>query len=246
MISLVVTKKHRAMTVTTVAALLAAGLAGLVAARPVALSNTKLPLDSSGNPLLTGEATLLQSPVDSAWYLYTNHWGGCKGINCCEGVHGCAYCCFAFPPYSDPCVYTNNHSVLVYRTVNFESWDYLGVALSTSARREGIEFRPQVVHNGTDYVLWYEDRWANGTKNSGYAVAASRTPAGPFVTIADSVVLPGAGRVGDYDLFVDDDGSAYHIRTGLSIVKLSSDMSAGSSTFVDIPNTAVEGASCVG
>jgi beta-xylosidase len=34
------------------------------------------------------------------------------------------------------------------------------------------------------------------------------------------VVLPGKGRTGDYDIFVDDDGSAYHVRTGFDVVKL--------------------------
>jgi hypothetical protein len=215
--------------------------AGSAAAAPVTLSNTQLPLDTSGSPLVTGEASLLQSPQDGAFYLYANDWGGCKGIDCCAGTHGCAYCCFQYAPYTDPCVYTDNHTVNVYRTADFATWDYLGVALSTNARRAGIEFRPQVVFNGTAYVMWYEDRWSGGQKNGGYAVAVSRTPAGPFVTLADSVVLPGAGRVGDYDLFVDDDGSAYHVRTGLSIVKLSADMCSGSSTAVDVPNGGVEG-----
>ena len=30
----------------------------------------------------------------------------------------------------------------------------------------------------------------------------------------------GAGRIGDFSIFVDDDGSAYHVRTGFDIVKL--------------------------
>jgi len=38
------------------------------------------------------------------------------------------------------------------------------------------------------------------------------------------VILPGHGRTGDYDIFVDpDDGKAYHIRTGFDVVQLNDD-----------------------
>lgn len=90
----------------TLAALAAAAvaLAPLATAKKVTLSNTALPRDSAGNTLLTGEATLLQSPVDGAVYAYLNNWGACVGVDCCAGSHGCAYCCFQFAPYTDPCV----------------------------------------------------------------------------------------------------------------------------------------------
>jgi beta-xylosidase len=32
--------------------------------------------------------------------------------------------------------------------------------------------------------------------------------------------MPGTGRIGDFSIFVDDDGGAYHVRTGFDIVKL--------------------------
>ena len=93
------------------AALLACTAPAAVSAKKVTLSNTALPLDTNGNPLITGEATMLQSPVDGSFYAFMNDWGGCPGIDCCDGSHGCAYCCFQFAPYTDPCVYTTNHSV---------------------------------------------------------------------------------------------------------------------------------------
>jgi hypothetical protein len=55
--------------------------------------------------------------------------------------------------------------------------------------------------------MWYEDRWSGQT---GYAVATSPTPQGPYTTVASTVnMAPGGGRIGDYDVFVDDDGTAY-------------------------------------
>lgn len=48
-----------------------------------------------------------------------------------------ASCCFnpPSPQYPDPCVYTNNHSVVAYATKDFETWDYLGVALPLDSRK---------------------------------------------------------------------------------------------------------------
>ena len=57
--------------------------------------------------------------------------------------------------------------------------------------------------------MWYEDRWSSGGSNPGYAIATSPTPQGPFTTVADTVrMAPGGGRIGDYDVFVDEDGVA--------------------------------------
>ena len=91
--------------------------------------------------------------------------------------------------------------------------------------------------------MWYEDRWTSGT-NPGYAVATSPTPAGPFETVAESVVLPGKGRVGDYDTFIDPDtGEGFHVRTGVTIVALAANLSAPAvpSRVMEMPDGSVEG-----
>jgi hypothetical protein len=111
-------------------------------AKQVTVSNTALPLDTSGNLLLTGELSALR--YNGTYYVYSNNWGGCPGIDCCPTSGGCSSCCFTGPPFTDPCVYTNNHSVVVYQTDDFSTWNYLGVALSVQARKPGTEFRPQV------------------------------------------------------------------------------------------------------
>jgi len=227
------------------AALLAALLARAAEPRSVSLSNTALPLDDRGLPLLTGEASVLQH--GGLFYLYMNNWGACAGVDCCGSSGGCASCCFSppTPRYPDPCVYTANHSVVAYSTPDFASFTYLGEALPLGARRAGIEFRPQVVFNSASglFVMWYEDRWTGGT-NPGYAVATSATPGGPFTTISDSVRMsPGGGRIGDYDVFVDTDGAAYHVRTGLTIERLNSTYTGVTGQAVNIPNGGVEGPS---
>jgi hypothetical protein len=133
--------------------------------------------------------------------------------------------------------------VLAYSTPDFAAWTYAGVALPPSARRNGTEFRPQVVFNGSHYLMWYEDRWSAGGANPGYAVAAALGPAGPFATEAPSVKLGGRGRVGDYDIFVDaaDGNRAYHVRTGLTIQPLNAAMNGPEGAAIDVPNGGVEG-----
>jgi len=137
-------------------------------------------------------------------------------------------------------VYTANHSVVVYSTPDWETFTYGGVALPPSARLPGVEFRPQVLYNPATltYVMYYEDRWTGGS-NPGYAVATSPSPMGPFVTLKDSVRMGGKGRIGDYDLFIDPlDNRAYHVRTGLTLVRLDANFTGVDETFppVEIPN----------
>ena len=66
--------------------------------------------------------------------------------------------------------------------------------------------------------MWYEDR-----PEVGYSVATSPTPGGPFTTVRTDVKMPGRGRIGDMDLFADDDGKAYHVRTSFTVVQLTDD-----------------------
>src|SRR5512135_3459603 len=115
----------------------------------------------------------------------------------------------------------------------------MGMALPLANRKAGIEFRPRVIYRASSktFLMWYEDRWEGQT---GYAIAASATPEGPFATIADSVNLHGEGRTGDFYLFVDDDGAVYHVRTGIVIERLSADLTAGSGETYSLPLPVVE------
>jgi len=208
----------------------------------VTISNSKLPLDQNGNKIITGEAGVLAH--DGAYYFYFNDWGTCPGVDCCDSSGGCASCCQTNPPHplSPGCTNATNgsnpyglfHQFVAYKTTDFMTWTYLGISLPLSARAPGETMRPHVIYNNATnlFVLWYEDR-----PETGYAVATSSTAAGPFVTIATNVKMPGRGRIGDFDLFVDDDGIAYHIRTGLTVVQLSADFTSPTTLMSEIPTT---------
>ena len=196
------------------------------ARKEVTLSNVDLPKDTVGNLLLTGEASVLN--MNEKYYFYFNDWGSCPGVNCCDTPSGCASCCFKGTNGS--CVYTDNHNIVVYETTDFENWKFGGIALNVSNREPGIMFRPHVVYNKKTerYIMWYEDRHPG---QAGYAIAASKTPTGPFYTILNSVKMHGKGRSdgsGDFDIFVDDDMKAYHVRDGFVIEQLTDDYLGGS------------------
>ena len=54
------------------------------------------------------------------------------------------------------------------------------------------------------YVGRFEDR---SSALGNYQIAISPSPEGPFSTVpGGSGPMPGAGRIGDYNIFVDDDG----------------------------------------
>ena len=189
--------------------------------------NQALPLDSKGEQLITGEYDVLRVNK-THYYIYMNDWGGCPGIDCCDSDGGCASCCFTNDPENlDTCVYTTNHSVYVYSTTNFSRFDKLGIALSVHGgnRASGVEFRPHVVYNVLTklYVMWYIDRWDNGTDNPGYAVATSPTAEGPFITVLNSTTMLTPDKIGDFYIFVDDDGKAYHVRTRFVVELLTED-----------------------
>ena len=201
----------------------------------VQLSNVALPVDQNGEKLITGEADIVEH--EGAWYLYFNNWGTCPGVDCCKSAAGCASCCFDHPPTpfkkgcekgarnsSDP--YGDYHTVQAYKTTDFKTFINLGVALPLTKRLPGCEFRPHVLYNKKTqlFVMWFEDRPDPSQPGSvplhGYSIATSPTPGGPFTAKYYNVTLPGHGRTGDYDLFIDDDGTAYNVRTGFDVVKL--------------------------
>mmetsp|Transcript_19661 Transcript_19661/g.45834 ORF Transcript_19661/g.45834 Transcript_19661/m.45834 type:complete len:375 (-) Transcript_19661:107-1231(-) len=193
----------------------------------VRLSNVRLPLDDMGQEIFTGEVSALQH--GGFFYFYLNDWGPCPGVNCCEDKAGCATCCFQHPPhpYVPGCDLSSNgsnpygayHVIRAYRTTDFKVFENLGLALDLQHRPPGVVFRPHVLFNSMtqQFVMWYEDR---SSKNSNYLVATSSTPEGPFNTLPGHVTMPDKGKIGDFHLFVDDDGSAYHVRTSFEVVRL--------------------------
>jgi len=167
-------------------------------------------VDTSGATVTTGELATMS--YNGVYYFYYDNWGCCEDNNC-----------------QSPCVYANNHTVLLYSTSDFVSWANKGVVLPVSARQTGILFRPHVIYNSDSkmFVMWYENRPTTSQRN--YAVATSSSPEGPFVTTLTTTTFK-CGLGGDFSLFVDDDKTAYLVVThysSLCVEKLDSTYSKG-------------------
>ena len=174
--------------------------------RVVTLSNTQLPVDQHGNPIITGEAHVLAH--NGSFYVYFNNWvGGCFCSLPCTATAppACAQRICPRRNYTDP-----QHQVLVYRTNDFLQWEYHGVAYaSPEGTSSGFIERPHVIYCALtrQFVFWYQHWHPGGT--SSFAVATSLEAHGPFV-----LVNPHANTTNTYNdanVFVDSDHVAYHI-----------------------------------
>ena len=47
----------------------------------ITLSNIKLPIDTNGNQMLSGETSVLK--MNNTYYFYVNNWGECQSVDCC-------------------------------------------------------------------------------------------------------------------------------------------------------------------
>ena len=111
-----------------------------------------------------------------------------------------------------------SEGVSVYSSKDMYNWNNEGVALSPSKDTaseisEGCLLeRPKVIYNkkNKQYVMWVHlELRGQGYGAARAAVATSKTPAGPFTFIKS--FRPNGNMSRDMNLFVDDDGTAYHI-----------------------------------
>ncbi len=111
-----------------------------------------------------------------------------------------------------------SQGVNVYASTDLYHWRYEALALAPSTDEESdiawgcLMERPKVIHNPktNQFVMWFHlELKGQGYAAARAAVAVSRSPTGPFVFV-DSF-RPNGNMSRDMTLFVDDDGSAYHV-----------------------------------
>ena len=67
----------------------------------VTLSNTRLPVDTDGDRMITGEIQIFDNQArDGFYYVYETNWGCCRQVNCCTSsqpwpANDCWQCCSA-------------------------------------------------------------------------------------------------------------------------------------------------------
>lgn len=116
--------------------------------------------------------------------------------------------------YGDTDGLADMNRYVCYSSPDLIHWEFEGSLLKDAPRR--IYYRPYVKFNRSTgkYVLWYN-------ADNRYGVATADRPAGPFtIQNPDVAVKYSAQGVGDFGLFVDDDGTGYIAYTALNLAQV--------------------------
>eukprot|EP00041_Stephanoeca_diplocostata_P006460 m.85945 g.85945 ORF g.85945 m.85945 type:complete len:515 (+) comp16372_c0_seq2:119-1663(+) len=181
---------------------------GQVLCKQVSISNVLPRTNVTGDIMDAHDGSYNKWSPDGPWYYYAMGYGTCKqGGDMC---HGCGY------GYSWIGVWKStdmsNGSWALLHDARDDSWPHC------------TYFRVHVVFNAKTnlYVLWVN---LNGGP-ADYAIGTSTTPEGPFKFV--HAIDAGQRSGGDFDIFVDNDGSAYLIYTqtrthGMQVERLTDD-----------------------
>lgn len=166
----------------------------------VTISNIQLRYDTGGNVIDAHDGGLTK--FGDRYYLYGTAYGNTDGFTTANHYH-------------------------CYSSADLTTWTFHGDLITNPP--SGVYYRPHVIYNAAThkYVLWYN--WYATLWNGQYGVATSDTPQGPFTIQNQNVAVKYlSSGVGDENLFVDTDGTAYLIYNTISghdvsIERLSSD-----------------------
>lgn len=221
-------------TALLVAAAVVASAVTPARAKLVTWNNTVPRLDSTGQIMDAHDNSLRKYPAvdpDGYYWLHSISYGACKeppGMGCDQVG-------------KPPCGFQPNHTVNIWKSKDLSSgsWEYQGVALAPDQRPAGVVFRPSAIWNpNTNKVVLYIN-WVNPQGvYEGYAAFTSPSPAGPFTMQSTVVPLPinnATSHCGDYQLFIDDDGTPYIITSCnhfMFVAELNPDMLSGTGRYV--------------
>lgn len=214
-----------------VALIAAESINTFAAAGRVTISNLKPRLSTTGEIVNAHDGTVRW--FDGKWYMHAAQYGECAD----PPHHGCE---MTGPTRSQSCGFHPNHNVSTWTSPDLSSgsWEFVGHAMQcTQAPNCGILYRPHLVWNPNTnlYVLFWNYVNKAG-KYAGDAAATAKSPAGPF-TIA-SPLINTTYPTGDFDVFVDKDGTGYMIYGDAHlnfIEKLTPDFLHGTGIGADIP-----------
>ncbi len=122
--------------------------------------------------------------------------------------------------YGNTSGFTRANEYRVYSSPDMQAWTPHGAILPDA--KSGIYYRPHVIYHEAreEYVLWYN--WYPKLWTGHFGVATSKSPTGPFKIVNDDVqVAHSKLGVGDFNLFVDDDRTAYLMYNTIEGHKLS-------------------------
>jgi Glycosyl hydrolases family 43 len=149
-------------------------------AQNITVSNSTPRRDNTGQIIDAHDGQLIA--FEGKYYLYGTAYGNTNG-------------------------FTDQNKFVAYSSTDLKKWAFEGRILSEKAPK-GVYYRPKVIFNAKTkkYVAWFN--WYPVLWEGRYGVAISDKPTGPFELLNDDVKI-GNPKVGDFNLLVDDDQTAY-------------------------------------
>jgi len=182
------------------------------------INNNQPRLDTTGKIMDAHDGSIQQFTPGGPYYIHAIEYGLCKepaGEGCSDAAEG-------------NCGFRLDHNITIYKSYTMESgtWQYVGSAITLSARPPGVLFRSHCVYNPVTklYVLW-----VNYGEGSTYTIMTATSPEGPFTVVNKRASIIG----GDFDILVDSDGAGYLLggnNQNMLLYKLSSDYHDTAST----------------
>jgi hypothetical protein len=168
---------------------------------------------------------------DGLYWWYAASYGMCKEPAGNSGCSGAA---------PGACGFQFNHNVSLFSSPDLKNWDNWGPVfqMAQSGIDGSILFCPKVLFNAQTklFVLWFNWILGSSFADSYYSTWTSPNPNGPWTMVQKAVTTLAYADTGDFNLFQDDDGSAYIIYTSqisapsnshvMSVEKLTDDYTA--------------------
>lgn len=184
---------------------------GAAAPTPTTNVSNVLPRVSADGSILDAHDSKMLF-INGTFYWFASSYGDCIES---PGPSGCANVT------TGACGFQVNHNVSLYTSRDLVHWSDAVVVFSALdiGVPGAILAAPKAVFNAATglFVLWFNWFLVPGSppwSQSFYGVASSPTPGGRFALETQSVSTLVNVDVGDLNLMVDDDGSAYVIYTG--------------------------------
>lgn len=182
-------------------------LVALGASTSITISNVKPRTDTTGNIMDIHDGNFVF--LNNTYYYFGAAYGTCLEP---AGDSGCAGAAVG------ACGFQTNHNVTLFTSTDLQTWTNKGFVFGMSdagISSDAIMFCPKVLYRQrtNDWVLWMN--WIDGAdfSHSFYASAVSFSPEGPFKIVNKNISTLAFTDLGDFNLFVDDDQTAYIIYT---------------------------------
>lgn len=182
-----------------------------VSARSVRIYNDWPHYDVNNNIMDAHDSKLFYHAPAGLFYWYAASYGSCAEPS---GSNGCANTTVG------SCGFRTDHTVTLFTSRELLQWTNQGVVFhiaNSGLPTNSVLFAPKTIYHAAQnqFVLWF-NYIVGSFSNSYYAVATSPTATGPFKLVNMRVSTLQFDDVGDFNLFIDNDGRGYVIYTSIS------------------------------